>query len=262
MTFKTGTLANPVTVVKLHPDVVLDARLASADPFERVFVKLLDENRRCIEAVAAWIAQDVGLPSPAARFTNVHRSKIRGKCEWRFAGRDEIVAFSTVAVENAVQLIKLESSVVALRLLRWKYLELAAVFDQLIANDDRSEGNMLMDGRGTFWLIDHARSLGGGGQRLFSTEVMPSIRNFLLDKLRTLPMGDRMKRRDALTRACVELSSRVSRIPYAGLLVPEQISIQVDIFLSQRARVLQAMVLDAVGLPDLYQDPDFPRLSQ
>lgn len=262
MPFPTGNLATPWRIVKTEPDVVLDATLAWQDPFEHVFVKLCSENRRSIEAVCAWIAQDVGLPVPAPRFVRVKKTRLPNGCAWRLGDADSAIAFATVAVEGARQLIKVDGDVLQPKLLKWEFLELAAVFDHLIANDDRSNGNMLMDPRGGLWLIDHGRSLGGGGQRFFSTDVLPSIRNFLLEKIGREASADRMKRRTALMSACVELEARVPRVPYERLLVPPAIAPQINSFLSQRASRLQAMVLDVVGLPDLYQGDGEVRVPQ
>jgi hypothetical protein len=262
MSFLTGNLARPWHTVKTEPDVVLDATLAWQNPFEHVFVKLGSDNRRSIEAVCAWIALDVGLPTPAPRFVHVKRAHLPNGCPWRFHDANEITAFATVAIEGARQLIRMDADVLAPRFLKWNFLEMAAVFDHLIANDDRSDGNMLTDARGTFWLIDHGRSLGGGGQRFFSTDVLPSIRNFLLEKIGRLTLADRMKRRSALMSACVELAARVPRVPYERLLVPPAIATRINSFLLQRASRLQAMVLDVVGLPDMYQGENESRVPQ
>jgi hypothetical protein len=263
MLFKSGNFARPASIVKTEPDVVLDAAMSWQGPFEHVFVKLMPENRRCIEAVCAWIAHDHGLPYPSPRFVRVKKSRLPAGCPWIYGDADdEVIAFGTLAIEGAQQLRKLDSNIVSGQILKWNSLEAAAVFDHLIANDDRSDGNMLMDPRGGLWLIDHARSLGGGGQRMFSTEVFPSIRNFLLDKIARMTLADRMKRKNSLMTACGELAARVSRIPYEGLLVPPSTAMQIDSFLSQRAQRLQAMVFDAVGMPDMYQSDDSVRVVQ
>jgi len=253
MSFKTGNLARPMTVVKKTPDVVLDANLSWQGPFEHVFAKLGSENRRSIEAVCAWIGQDGRLPCPEPRFGRVTKQRLPTGVEWPFGDASEVVVFATIAIEGARQLTRIDSALVSSMLLRWESLELAGVFDQLIANDDRSDGNVLMDPRGGLWLIDHGRSLGGGGQRFFSSDTHPSTRNFFLDKIAQEPLSARMKRKNALLGACFELVARVPRIPYKDLLVPDPIAIQIDSFLSQRANSLQAMVLDAVHLPDMYQ---------
>lgn len=58
------------------------------------------------------------------------------------------------------------------------------VFDNLIHNADRNQGNMLHDSRGEFWMIDHTRSFNGSRNlvrpaqmRRCSKELLAAIRN-------------------------------------------------------------------------------------
>jgi hypothetical protein len=168
MSFPFRSLARPWHVVKIEPDVVLEAALASNNPFERGFVKFGTEVGRSIEAVCAWIAQDVGLPCPAPRFVHVSRKNLPPGCPWKLGDAGKGTVFATMTIEYAFPLTRFDSDVMSSRLLKWKSLELAAAFDQLIANDDRSDGNMLMDPMGKLWLIDHGRALGAAGLPAFS----------------------------------------------------------------------------------------------
>ena len=59
------------------------------------------------------------------------------------------------------------------------------VFDNLINNIDRNQGNMLHDSRGEFWMIDHTRSF-IGSQRLPSPEKMRRCSRELLAAIRSL----------------------------------------------------------------------------
>ena len=179
-----------------------------------------------------------------------------------FADQNEVIIFGTVAVEGAAPLSRADGSLATAKLDKWPFLELSAVFDQLIANDDRTQGNILLAPRGDLWLIDHARSLGGGGQRLFSSEILPLVKNFFLDRIAGFSLPERIKRKPTLIAACLSMSSVVPRIPYEGLLVPPDISVQIDHFLTQRGSHLQAMVIDAVGLPDMYDHGTQPRGAQ
>jgi hypothetical protein len=233
--------------------VVLDARCSSATAIDHVFVKLLPEHLFCVEAVCGWLAQDVGLPVPDSYTVKVPRQKLPRDCPWQFGQSTSIDAFGSRAVENSLSLDRVDSNVVRERILNWPMLELAAAFDELVANDDRSENNMLLDGRGSIWLIDHARCLGGAGQRLFSTEVTPSFRNFFLNQISQMTFNQRLQRRQPLIRACTEVVSRVGRVPYASLGVSDALRVQVEPYLSQRAARLSGLVLHALGLPDLYE---------
>ena len=261
MTFKSGTLANPVRVVKPGPDVVLEGAFAWQGPFERVFVKLANEHRRCIEAVCAWIAQEAGLPSPEPRFVRVSKEKVRTNVPWSFSG-PEITGFGTVAIPNAQQLTKLDSGWASELLSKWQWLELGGVFDELVAHDDRSNGNILVDGRANLWLIDHGRALGGGGQKLFSTDIFPPFKNYFLEMIAQEAMAKKMQRKNALLAACYQMAARVPRIPYEDLLVPEHIAEQISTFLAQRAHVLPTMVLESARIPDMYDRGESPRSLQ
>ena len=48
------------------------------------------------------------------------------------------------------------------QLAAWPALPRAAAFDAWVANADRNEGNLLTDGQGQFWLIDHGEALPSG----------------------------------------------------------------------------------------------------
>jgi hypothetical protein len=241
-----------MSVVKTTPDLVLEGRFSSHGPFEHVYAKLAPINRRCIEAVCAWIGHEVGLPLPQTRFVRVLKARLPKGCVWPYKQSEEEWTFGSLAIEGARPLTGFDSSLAAAKIDKWQYLEMAAAFDQLVANDDRTQGNVLLDPRGALWLIDHARSLGGGGQRLFSTEVLPLVNNFFLSRVASYPMADRMKRRGALLAACHQLVSAAMRVPYDTLLVPDEMAIQIRDFLLRRATLLQAMVLDAAGVPDMY----------
>lgn len=255
--FKSGNLATPIKVVKAAPALVLDCGLAWEGPFEHVFAKILPIHQRCIEAVCAWLAQQMGVPVPAPRFLHMWKHKLPRGHAWPFGREEEATVFATVAVEGAMPLTRFDGSLISTKFAKWPYLELCAVFDLLIANDDRTAGNILMAPKGELCLIDHARSLGGGGDALFSTQ--PLISNFFLGVIAGMSLSERNRRRPALISACLNATAAIARIPYEALLVPADIASQVNDFLVKRGTRLQATVLDAVGLPDIYDHHDNDR---
>jgi hypothetical protein len=252
--FRTGNLASPVFVIKTDPHVVLDARVSSAGPFLHAFVKLQPTNVRSIEAVCSWLALEMRLPVPEPYFVHVSRTKIRSKCRWDFESAEAVVCFGSAAVEGAQTLRLARAGAEPPSLLAWAQLARAAVFDHLIANDDRSADNVLIDTGGKLWLIDHARALGGGGQPLFSNLAFPVFQSFLLNLIAALPAAKRIAMRRDLLAACADAAAAVLRLPYTGLLVPEEIGVQMASYLSQRASRLGPSVLHAVGIPELGSD--------
>jgi hypothetical protein len=256
--FLTGNVAPPIRAEKLAPRAVLFAQRQSMDvPFEPVYVKILPINERCIEAVCAWLAREINLPAPEPLLLNMLAGRMPRGGVWPFGNRSSEVCFATREVPYARALQAVASDHVGSLLDRWKRLADAAVFDLLIANDDRTAGNILVGPTRDLWLIDHARSLGGGGERLFSSAV-PISSNFFLSRIASYTAQDRVRLRPDLIAVCTKLVSAVKRIPYAALLVPEDIAMQINDFLSRRAHMLQAMVLQTIGLPDLYSPGDRP----
>lgn len=192
----------------------------------------------------------------------MQRTRVPKGYPWLFGESNEEVVFGTVAVEQSQQLIRADGASVAALIDRWPALAQAAAFDALIANDDRTEGNILLGPRGDLWLIDHARAFGGAGNRLFSTEVTPLFTNFFLQRISGYSLARRNNLRAPLMAACLRLVAAVPRVPYEELLVPEDVARQIETFLRQRASSLQSMVLSSIGLPDLYDGGNASRVTQ
>lgn len=252
--FRTGNLASPIFVKKTDPHVVLDARVSSAGPFLHAFVKLQPTNVRSIEAVCSWLAMEMRLPVPEPYFVNVSRAKIRSKCRWDFDATETVACFGAAAIEGAQTLRLARTGAEPSSLLAWPQLARAAVVDDLVANDDRSADNVLIDIGGKLWLIDHARAIGGGGHPLFSNLAFPVFKNFLLNLIAALPAAKRIGMRRELLGACADAAAAVLRLPYNRLLVPEDIGVQMASYLAQRASRLGQSVLHAVGIPELGSD--------
>ena len=66
-----------------------------------------------------------------------------------------------------------------------KQLQVMRVFDELIQNHDRNQGNILWTGDFTMWLIDHTRAF-RLGRSLLKPEGLTRCDRGLLERLRTL----------------------------------------------------------------------------
>jgi hypothetical protein len=246
-----GRLANPITVIKTSPSLVVEGKLVSATvPFAAVVVKLLREHSCAIELVCGWLGIAAGLPVPNIGRIHVSNSIMPHGTEWPYE-TDQTTTFASALIQTAQSVISTNSHAVDVRLKKWPLVELAGVFDELIANDDRSQGNVLLDARQNFWLIDHARALGGAGQRLFSTEVFPSFTNFFLQRIASESLDERLSRKQTLLASCVQLRTCVPRIPYSDLGISSDIEREIRAYLSARLRNLEHLVLSRVELPDL-----------
>ncbi|MFN0314512.1 MAG: HipA family kinase [Burkholderiales bacterium] len=220
-------------------------------PIENAFIKLLPPNLRAIEAACAWIGRDMGLPLPEAVFVRVNRAVIRKGVDWPFPSPEE-TCFGTLEVRLAQSVIKIDSAALRSLFAGWPHLLTAAVFDHLIANDDRSAANLLLDGQNSLWLIDHSRSLGGAGRSLFSDPFV-LIRNIFLEMLKAKPLAERLKMQQPLLSACAAASVAVEKVPFEGLRIEERLASQIQRFLRARSRALVAILQQELGIPDLFQ---------
>jgi hypothetical protein len=222
-------------------------------PFEGAFVKLLPANRRAIEAVCAWLAREMAAGAPEPFFVTVARSRIPTGCAWQYDGAEH-VCFGTREIPSARSIRRIDSQHISERLNNWPCLIEAAILDTLIANEDRSEDNVLLDGSGKLWIVDHDRALGGSGERVFS-EPYVVTQNFLLDQIKNWPALERFAIRQRVHTACVTAIAAVNQIPYGALLIQDELAEEIQRFLLSRSAALTSQVLSVLGISELTFDP-------
>jgi hypothetical protein len=215
------------------------------------YVKLLPERAFIVESVCAWLAQYLGLPTPDAFWVTVHRQRMHGF--WPFGNDEDRLCFGTAALPFA-QAVRLESqspSVLATMYgLDPTLLARIALFDELIGNDDRHDGNLLLTARREIRLIDHERAIGGTGLGLFST-VPPPGPNRLLQMVHKFSPTERAALKAPLREFCAACHAAVFRLPYAQLVSDEALREPVRVYLERRAEQLLDTLGQTLGIPDL-----------
>lgn len=114
---------------------------------ETCIVKLLPIREICVELLCASLGRIVGLPIPEPAMA------VGMDGSWWAASVD-------VGYPNLNHYVRMQDPVVNSHLKNWAELTKAGCFDELIANGDRNRGNILYDGLGGFFLIDHGLALG------------------------------------------------------------------------------------------------------
>lgn len=259
LAFPCGTVGRPMRVINACSNSVLHSNisLGTAGPsFLAGYVKLLPESARAIESVAAWIAREMKLPVPDPLFARISRTSVPKEVEWPYSV-DSVIAFVSSEIPNARSLARTAD----LTLLRgWPALLEVAIFDLLIANEDRSEANILVSGRARFHIIDHERAMGGAGRALFSRNYFPAVGNPLLDLLAGSSLASRYGMRRSILESAARLELITERVPYSDLLVTPTLSEEISAFLQARSTRLVEMVFDRLnireltGLPSSYSD--------
>lgn len=141
------------------------------------FLKALPPRELMVECLCALLGRAHGLPIPRPIV----------------AMDDELgVLFGAEQVPHPdLRHTPLPSAVWEEHLAKWKTLPRASAFDGWIANSDRHWGNLLTNGTGEFWLIDHGLALPLG------LPPGAAVQNLLLQVLKAAVTDD-LKRRRAL----------------------------------------------------------------
>ena len=113
-------------------------------------VKIVPPRELAVELLCAALGRHLGLPVPEPLLISVPGAGLA------FGSADAGHPSLRHLLANDADVRVLE------RLQNWTKLESAASFDDLIANPDRHIGNVLYDGEGQFWLIDHGLALAFG----------------------------------------------------------------------------------------------------
>lgn len=213
-----------------------------------------------VEVVCAWLAREIGLPLPLPAIIQVHRARVERLFPWPYGSMTSAQCYGTQEILRALPLQAVENARSGQyeHLLRgWKDCLRVGIFDELIANDDRNKGNLLLDAYRVLWIIDHSRALRSGGQTPFSDPLLP-FENPLLNYLATYTPAQRSAFYPQIIADCAQLSSAAARIPYSDLGVDGQIRVDIERFLDERSRRLTALVFSRLGISELPLQSDHP----
>lgn len=264
--FLQGNLTRPIVLKKLEPFPVLYGPVVSAtNHFVQAYIKLLPNHLRMVEIACAWLAREVGLPLPLPAIVNVDRARVERLCPWQYGSATSMQCYGTQEVLQARPLQTVENSNPGRseNLLKgWKDCLRTGIFDELVANDDRNKGNLLLDAHRGLWIIDHSRALRAGGQMPFSDPLLP-FENPLLNFYSKLPLAQRTALYPQIVADCAQLSSAAARIPYKDIGIDGQVRLDIERFIDARSRRLSALVFSRIGISELPLQPEdaSPRAS-
>ncbi|MHC8299582.1 hypothetical protein [Pseudomonas sp. ZS1P83] len=121
-----------------------------------VIAKKISTREIAVEVICAALGRSAGLPVPEPLLL------LDSANEWHFGSAD-------TGHPNLSQFVSSQDNAILDELERWPELLAAACFDELIANPDRHDGNILFNGQG-FLLIDHGLCLPSGMKPSDSTD--------------------------------------------------------------------------------------------
>lgn len=145
------------------------------------YAKKLDDRQLLAEIIAALLGRSIGLPIPEP----VLALSADGRDIW-FASID--VKYPDLSKSLTIFGPHIQDSpdnrAVLKKLADWKHINTAIGFDEWIANGDRNPGNIIADGNGDYYLIDHNLAL------QTTVSVSDPIKNQLLNIKQFFSEGD------------------------------------------------------------------------
>ncbi len=139
----------------------------------QAFLKAVDDRAFFVELVAAIMGRALDLPIPEPIIARTP---------------DDEVLFGSVALPHPdLRQPVFDIKLLSQQLIRWTPLHPAAAFDEWLANHDRNKGNILANGMGEFWLLDHELACGA------ALGPMDRVRNQLLDIVKARATDDLKK---------------------------------------------------------------------
>ncbi len=121
------------------------ATVRSAEGDSAAIVKHIPDHEIMVECLCAMLGRSLQLPIPRPMLLKDAKLGALFGCE--------------ELPHPDLKHSHLPSAVLATYLTAWEKLADSAAFDEWIANPDRHGGNLLTDGSGEFWLIDHGLTL-------------------------------------------------------------------------------------------------------
>ncbi len=221
--FSAGQIENGAVRADGGTSEVWIGRIAIPSGAASVYFKMQSARQFWIESVCARLAEAAGLPTGKLYWGRIERSDLPDSKQWNNGESWRVVL--AVQANRGATLERMGESIVPEALQGTSSYPLMCAFDELIANGDRHNGNLLVDGRGQYWLIDHGHAFGGPDHDL--ANPYPIFENQLL------AMAILNKRLRARQTLAVELATAIAMLGEAMKHVGEVLT------LAPEAKVMQ-----------------------
>lgn len=134
------------------------------------------------------------------------------------------------------------------RLLRWRYLPRASVFDEQMLNGDRHAGNLLYTGINEFELIDHGLAFSGeSDQPCSENKLLELINNSdTVSKRRAVKS---IRGKDLCAIGKIDAAALVKKTLFEAYNVPKAFTDHLMQVYQERLNFLEYFVLERLGLP-------------
>lgn len=151
----------------------------------RAYIKVLGSRQLVNELVCSTLGQAAGLPIPEGFIVRATSTELpESSMLANHKGEALIFACADVGRPSLKRRLAQDGNEFAQQFLAdWEDGDATAIFDEWIANPDRHPGNLLVEGPGKVWLIDHGHSFTGPNWK--ATDLVPdrAVKNQVADEI-------------------------------------------------------------------------------
>ncbi len=153
MTLLTGTLMSVLASAGQGESKPVRGNVDTPEGVLQAFVKPSQNAERVLaEVIASMVGIKLGLPVARPIVVKVTDASLGIALGFHFGS-------VALPYPDLTQAVRMKGRQAELKMKKWPYVLNAACFDEWIANSDRHNGNIIFDGRGGYWLIDHDRAM-------------------------------------------------------------------------------------------------------
>jgi hypothetical protein len=218
-----------------------------------LYFKVVPHQIFISECVCAALAREVTLPTPDSFAVLIYQHVLPNSVIWTKTALDHTVGFGTSTVSGTSVLKRFlgDQSTAWAMIKAWKRIGEVGAFDEWIANGDRHSDNLMLDGTGDFWLIDHSHALTGPNWTPASlqTNCWPKCDNQVLDRMLADSAGYRNQIRIQGQEVVKHSARALGVVP--SLLTDSPVKAALDSFLGQRAKKLINLVSSRLKIPEI-----------
>lgn len=146
------------------------------------YIKLIPSNQLVSEIVCALLGRSLNLNIPKPYLVIVNKQELPDSAIWNINAVETAYGFASEDLQKHSFLHWANRDAkIKQRLLAWDGYRPSGVFDEWIANRDRNQGNLLYQGRGVWWLIDHGQAFTGPDWTAKDLAHDAQVANLLID---------------------------------------------------------------------------------
>ena len=224
----------------------------------KAYIKVLNDKQLVNELLANTLGRLLNLPIPRGFLLRVKPSDLPESNLLKNFNQEALV-FGSQALKYPSLARKYRGD--SIEVIKWlkanfKILDETIIFDDFVANVDRNQGNLLVDGGGDVWLIDHGSCFTGSNWDAQHLIADGKYNNLMADAfIGNMTLSERIKLKNKASMFCDALGKVDKRETinscYINQIIPATELGALESFVIERVAHIVSIVSERVGIPTL-----------